>query len=394
MSLEDLSPPNRLLLGGGPANIDPRVIRALSAPIVTHHDPYFYEVMDEVWELLRYVFRTDNTLTLPISGTGSAAMEASFCNIVEPGEEVIIGVNGFFGERMVEVASRVGAKPIRVETEWGRAFRKEDFEDALKASDAKAVAIVQGETSTGILQPVKEIAALAKNSGAFTIVDAVTSLGCCELDIDAWNIDICYSASQKCLGCLPGLAPITVSGRAYDAILNRKRKVSSFYFDLVELGKYWSKERKYHHTEPILMVYALREALRILKEEGLERRWARHRKNSQALITGLEALGLEMFAEKGHNLPSLTTVRVPKGVSDDDVRQWLLDNFNIEIGSGQGALNGKIWRIGLMGLNSSEEKVIVILEALTRALKMGGYPVNTGSGVAAAINYYSASQHV
>lgn len=391
MYLKDLSPPNRLLLGGGPANIDPRVIRALFAPIVTHHDPYFYEVMDEVQELLRYAFKTSNDLTLPLSGTGNAGMEAAFCNIVEPGEEVIIGVNGFFGERMVEVASRVGAKPVRVEAEWGKVLRREDFENALKNSNAKAVAIVQGETSTGILQPVKEVAALARSYGAFTIVDAVTSLGGCEFDADAWGVDICYSASQKCLGSIPGLSPITVSSRAHDAILNRRSRVSSFYFDFIELGKYWSKERIYHHTEPILMVYALREALRVLKEEGLEERWARHRKNGQALIAGLEALGLDILAQRGHNLPSLTAIKVPKNVSDANVRQWLLDNFNIEMGGGQGSLNGKIWRIGLIGLNSNEKNVILILEALTRALKAEGYPVKTEAGVYAAIEFYSSS---
>ncbi|MFH0897712.1 MAG: alanine--glyoxylate aminotransferase family protein, partial [Candidatus Bathyarchaeota archaeon] len=385
MDLKDLSPPKRLLLGGGPANIDPRIIRALFAPIVTHHDPYFYRVMDEVQGLLRYVFKTNNSLTLPLSGTGNAGMETAFRNIAEPEEEVIIGVNGFFGERMVEVASRAGAKPIKVEAEWGRVLVKEDFEDALKNSNAKAVAVVQGETSTGILQPVKEIAALAREYGAFTIVDAVTSLGGCEFNTDAWGIDICYSASQKCLGSLPGLAPITVSSKAHDAILNRRRKVSSFYFDLIELEKYWSKERIYHHTEPILMVYALMEALRIVKEEGLEERWSRHRNNCLALIAGLEALGLDIFAQQGHNLPSLTAIKIPRGVSDAKVRRFLLDNFNIDISGGQGSLNGKVWRIGLMGLNSNEENVILILEALARALKIEGYPIKTEAGIATAI---------
>lgn len=390
MNLKDLSPPNRLLLGGGPANIDPRVIKALFAPMVTHHDPYFYEVMDEVQELLRYAFKTDNALTLPLSGTGNAGMDAAFRNIIEPGEEVVIGVNGFFGERMVEVASRAGARPVRVQAEWGRVLQKEDFEEALKTSNAKAVAIIQGETSTGILQPIEEIAAVAKSYGAFIIVDAVTSLGGCEFNADAWGIDICYSASQKCLGSLPGLSPITVSNRARDAILNRKSPVSSFYFDLIELHKNWSNQRIYHHTEPILMVYALREALRILSEEGLEERWARHRKNAQALITGLKALGLEIFSQTEHNLPSLTAVKVPKNVSDPKVRQWLLNNFNIDISSGQGSLGGRIWRLGLMGLNSNEVNVILILEALTRALKTEGYPIKTDSGISAAIDFYDS----
>ncbi len=391
MSLKDLNPPNRLLLGGGPTNIDPRIIKALFTPLVTHHDPYFYEVMDEVQDLLRYAFKTSNALTLPLSGTGNAGMETAFCNIIEPGEEVIIGVNGFFGERMVEVASRVGAKPIKVEGEWGKILRREDFENILKNSNAKAVAIVQGETSTGVLQPIKEIVALARSYGAFTIVDAVSSLGSCEFDADAWGVDICYSASQKCLGSLPGLSPITVSSRAHNAILNRRKKVSSFYFDLIELGKFWSKERIYHHTEPILMVYALREALTVLKEEGLEKRWTRHRKNGQALIAGLEALGLDILAQRGHTLPILTAIKVPINVSDTKVLQWLLDNFNIEISGGQGSLKGKIWRIGLIGFNSNEKSVILILEALTRALKAENYPVKTEAGVSTAIEFYNSS---
>ena len=390
MTLPHPNPPNRLLLGGGPTNIDSRVLRALLAPLVTHHDPFFYEVMNETQDLLRYVFQTKNALTLPLSGTGNAGMEAALRNIAEPGEEVIIGVNGFFGERMVEVATRVGIKPIRVEAKWGSILKLEDFEAAFKTSQAKAVALIHGETSTGIQQPIREIAALAKSWGAYTIVDTVTSLGGCMLNVDAWGIDICFSVSQKCLGSLPGLSPITVSERAYNAILNRKTKVSSFYFDLIELERYWSEERMYHHTAPILMIYALQEALRIVQEEGLEMRWKRHRKNSQGLIAGLEALELELFAQKENVLPSLTTIKVPGTISEIKVRQWLLDNFNIEIGSGQGPLNGKIFRIGLMGVNSSEEKVMLILEALTRALKKQGYNIRMGAGMEAAAEYYDS----
>jgi len=390
MTLPHTNPPNRLLLGGGPTNIDSRVLRALLAPLVTHHDPFFYEVMNETQDLLRYVFQTKNALTLPLSGTGNAGMEAALRNIAEPGEEVIIGVNGFFGERMVEVATRVGIKPIRVEAKWGSILKLEDFEAAFKTSQAKAVALIHGETSTGIQQPIREIAALAKSWGAYTIVDTVTSLGGCMLNVDAWGIDICFSVSQKCLGSLPGLSPITVSERAYNAILNRKTKVSSYYFDLIELERYWSEERMYHHTAPILMIYALQEALRIVQEEGLEIRWKRHRKNSQGLIAGLEALELELFAQKENVLPSLTTIKVPGTISEIKVRQWLLDNFNIEIGSGQGPLNGKIFRIGLMGVNSSEEKVMLILEALTRALKKQGYNIRMGAGMEAAAEYYDS----
>jgi len=382
----ELRPPERLLLGAGPSNVDPRVLKALCSPIVEHLDPYFMEVMDETVELLRYAFKTKNRITLPISGTGSAGMESAICNVVEPGDEVVVGVNGFFGERMIEMARRCGGKTIEVRREWGKIIRKEDIEEALSQSDAKAVAIVHAETSTGVLQPLKEISKVTHKYGALLLVDAVTSLGGCELSVDAHEIDVCYSASQKCLNCPPGLAPITANEKAMEKIKNRKTPVQSWYLDLSTIEKYWlESNRVYHHTAPILLVYALREALRLLYEAGLEERWRSHRKNSLALIKGVESLGLTMHAEKEYLCPSLNAVSVPGKVTDENVRRTLREEFNITVSGGLGALKGKLWRIGLMGINSSERNVILVLEALERALRKEGYPVKLGSGVAAAM---------
>jgi alanine-glyoxylate transaminase/serine-glyoxylate transaminase/serine-pyruvate transaminase len=391
MSLSGLNPPERLLLGPGPSNVDPRVKRALSSPLVGYMDPYYLQAMDETGELLRYLFRTENKLTFAVPGTGMAGMEAAICNILEAGDELVVGVNGFFSERMCEIASRIGGKTVKVMGEWGEIVAKEAVEEALRSSDAKAIAVVQGETSTGVLQPIEELSKLAREYDALLIVDAVTSLGGCELNVDAWSVDVCFSASQKCLNCPPGLAPITLSESALNVIMNRKIKVPSFYLDLPLIYKYWSDERVYHHTGPVSMVYALREALRIVREEGIEARWARHGRNSRAFISGIEALGMGMHAQEGHRLPSLNTVKVPEGVSDLNVRRMLLEDFKIEVGAGLGALKGKIWRVGLMGLNSSERNVIIVLEALERALKREGYPIKLGEGVGAATGFYDSA---
>ena len=379
----DLRPPDMLLLGGGPSNTDPKVLRALSAPIVEHLDPYFLEVMSETVELLRYTFKTNNTITLPISGTGSAGMESAICNIVEKGDKVVVCINGYFGERISEMVNRCGGKCVEVKSEWGRTIKKDDVEEALEKSNAKAVAIVHAETSTGVLQPLREIARTAQEHDAFMLVDAVTSLGGCELDVDGWGIDVCHSASQKCLGCPPGLAPITVSERAMKKIRNRKTKVQSWYFDLSLIEEYWMN-RKYHHTAPISLIYALRESLRFLQEEGLESRWQRHKINSVALISGVEALGLEMFAEEGFRCPCLNSISIPQGVREENIRRILREEFNITMGGGLGGLSGKIWRIGLMGVNSSQRNVVLFLEAFERALKNEGYISTLGAGVAAA----------
>lgn len=366
----ELKPPERLLLGAGPSNIDPRVQRALSLPIVEHLDPYFMEVMDEIVELLRYAFKTSNYMTFPISGTGSAGMESAICNVIEEGDEIIICISGFFGERMSEMAQRYGGKVIEVRAPWGRVIEKEAVEDALANSKAKAVAIVHAETSTGILQPLKEISRIVHEYGALLIVDAVTSLGGCELDVDGWGIDICYSASQKCLSCPPGLAPITVSERAMNIIRNRRTKVRSWYLDLSTMEKYWlESNRVYHHTAPILLIYALREGLRLLYEEGLENRWARHEENHRALVKGLEEMGLEIFTDRNYMCPAITAVNVPKGVSDEAVRRTLREEYNIVISGGLGELKGRIWRIGLMGINSNKKNILLVLEALKNALK-------------------------
>jgi len=390
-SYGELRPPQRLLLGAGPSNLDPRIRKALIFPMVGHLDPYFTEVMDETVELLRYVFQTKNRITLPISGTGSAGMESAICNLVERGDDVVVCVKGFFGERMKEMISRCGGNPITVEAEWGRIIEKEDVERALSNSNAEVVAIVHAETSTGVIQPLMEISKIVHQYDALLLVDAVTSLGGCELNVDEYGIDICYSASQKCLNCPPGLAPITVSEKAMEKIRNRKTKVQSWYLDLSTIEKYWiENNRSYHHTAPILLIYALREALRLLYEEGLEARWQRHQKNAEALISGLEALGLEIHAEKQYRCPAITAVRIPDGISDQNVRRTLFEEFNITISGGLGRLKGQLWRIGLMGINSCERNVILVLEALERALKKEGYPVKLGVGVAAAMENLSA----
>ena len=385
----ELNPPTRLLLGPGPSNVDPRVLKAMTSPLVGHLDPYFFEVMNETMELLRYAFKTKNRLTIPISGTGTAGMEAALCNIVEPGDEVVIGMNGFFGERMSEIAARCGGRVIPVKEDWGKAVTKEAVEDALKRSKAKVVALIHAETSTGVLQPLSEISKVVHEYGALLLVDAVTSLAGCELDVDDLAIDICYSGSQKCLNCPPGLAPITFNEKAFNMVLNRKSKVQSWYFDVSLIEKYWLEGRTYHHTAPISMIYGLREALRIVHEEGLEKRWNRHRKNSQAFISGIEAMGLGMHAEKEHRLPSLNTVSIPEGILDKNVRTTLLNDFNIEIGGGLGVLAGKIWRVGLMGINSNEKTVILVLEALESALKKEGYELKKGEGVRAATEFFT-----
>jgi len=390
-SYGELRPPQRLLLGAGPSNLDPRILKALISPMVGHLDPYFTEVMDETVELLRYAFKTKNRITLPISGTGSAGMESAICNLVERGDDVIVCVKGFFGERMKEMISRCGGNPITVEAEWGEIIEKEDVEETLSNSNAEVVAIVHAETSTGVIQPLKEISKIVHQYDALLLVDAVTSLGGCELDVDEYGIDICYSASQKCLNCPPGLAPITASEKAMEKIRNRKTKVQSWYLDLSMIEKYWiENNRSYHHTAPILLIYALREALRLLYEEGLEVRWQRHIKNAEALISGLEALGLEIHAEKQYRCPAIVAVRIPDGIKDQNVRRTLFEEFNITISGGLGRLKGELWRIGLMGINSCERNVILVLEALERALKKEGYPVKLGAGVAAAMETLSS----
>ena len=386
ISYQALNPPDRVLLGPGPSNIHPRVQRAMLAPIVGHMDPYCFTIMDDTMNLLRFLFRTKNELTFPISGTGSAGMETGFCNFLEPGDVAVIGVNGFFAERMVENALRCGAEVIKVEAEWGRIIEPEAIENALKAQKkVKLLALVHAETSTGVLQPLTEASRLAKQYEALFLIDAVTSLGGHELAVDDWGIDIVYSCSQKCIGAPPGLSPFTANQAALAAMQARTCKIPSWYLDLSLLSTYWSgSSRVYHHTVPISFFYALHEALAMVTEEGLEARWQRHLRHGSALQAGLEAMGLTLHAQEDYRLSVLTTVRIPSGVDDLRVRQGLLSDFGIEIGGGLGPLKGQVWRIGLMGHSSSTENVLLLLSALEQLLLAQSYPVQAGVGVTAA----------
>jgi alanine-glyoxylate transaminase/serine-glyoxylate transaminase/serine-pyruvate transaminase len=349
-----------------------RVLRAMAHPLMGHLDPQFLNLMNEIQELLRYAFQTGNSLTLPISGTGSAAMEAAIANFIEPGDSILIGVNGYFGERLCDMAGRYGAVVQRLDKPWGEAFDLQEIEAALKKHPARIVALVQAETSTGTLTPVEGMAEVVHKHGALLLVDCVTSLGGIPLKIDDWDIDIAYSCSQKCLGCPPGLGPLTVGARAYEVLHNRKTRIPNFYLDLTLLERYWGAEHIYHHTAPISMNFALREALRLVREEGLENRFKRHQDNAKILWQGLEDLGLKMFVPIEHRLPTLTVVMVPEGVNEAQVRQQLLDEYNIEIAAGFGALKGKAWRIGLMGYSSRRENILLLVSALAHIL---GKPV-------------------
>jgi alanine-glyoxylate transaminase/serine-glyoxylate transaminase/serine-pyruvate transaminase len=384
-NVSDLHPPSRILLGPGPSNVHPRVFQAMMAPILGHLDPDFLHIMDETKDLLRAVFRTQNEQTIAVSGTGSAGMEAAVGNLVEPGERVVVCICGFFGDRIAEMASRYGAEVTRVEAEWGRIIEPEAVEAALKATGrTKLVAIVHAETSTGILQPLDDIVRLAHGHGALLMADTVTSLGGCEVAVDDWAIDACHSASQKCLSCPPGMAPLTLSAAAVNALRSRETKVRSWYLDMTLLDNYWGGKRAYHHTAPMTMVYALREGLRLVLEEGLEARVGRHQRNGQALRAGLEAIGLTLHAQEGYRLPLLTTVGIPEGIEDVKLRRALLYEHNIEIGGGLGPLAGKVWRIGLMGVGSSAENVLAVLAAMEQELSAQGFRLEKGAGVAAA----------
>jgi len=365
----DLNTPERILLGPGPSMVPSRVLRAMAHPLVGHLDPKFIELMKEVQELLRYTFQTQNQMTLPVSGTGSAGMESTVANLLEPGDTIMIGVNGYFGERLCDMASRYGATVNRLDKPWGDVFTPEEIDAALKKQPAKVVAIIHAETSTGALTPLEGMAEVVHKHGALLLVDCVTSLGGIPLKIDEWDIDIAYSGTQKCLSCPPGLSPVTIGERAREAFHQRKTKVANWYLDMTMLEHYWGDERTYHHTAPISMNYALRESLRLVYEEGLEARYQRHRENSQMLWDGLEDLGLKLIVPIERRLPSLTTVAIPDGVNDMEVRKRLLEDFNIEIAGGLGAFKGKAWRIGLMGYSSRKENVVLLLSALQRLLK-------------------------
>ncbi len=385
-TFEKFQPPRRVLLGPGPSPVEDRVLEAMAAPVLGHLDPLFLRCMDDIQEMLRYVFETGNRVTVPISATGSAGMEAALVNIIEPGDEVVVCIHGVFGERMLDIIGRAGGKPVIVRAEWGHAIERKDIEAALDSSNPRALAIVHAETSTGVLQDLTGLDELAHNKGALLVVDAVTSLGGHPVGVDRNGIDVCYSGTQKCLGAPPGLAPITFSERALERIRARKSKVQSWYLDMTMVEKYWGADRTYHHTAPISMNYALREALRIVCDEGLEARWWRHERNHRALVAGVEAMGLEMNVAPEQRLWSLNAVRVPEGVDDARVRGRLLNDSNIEIGGGLGPLKGKIWRIGLMGSGSSRENVLLVLEALNRALNAEGFSCPSGVEAAEGVN--------
>jgi alanine-glyoxylate transaminase / serine-glyoxylate transaminase / serine-pyruvate transaminase len=361
-------PPDRLLLGPGPSSVSPRVLRAMATPMLGYLDPAFLRILDETQGLLRHVYETENPLTLTLTGTGMAGMEAILANVLEPGDRLLVATAGFFGERLAEVARRHGADVTKIERAWGDVFPPEQIADALASQRFKALALVHAETSTGALQPLDGLAEIARRHDALLIVDCVTSLGGVSVGLDANGIDAAYSGTQKCLGCPPGLAPVSLGERARAVIRGRSQPVSAWYFDLDLIARYWSGERIYHHTPSPSLLYGFHEALRMIAEEGLPARWSRHRANALALWSGLQALGLELLVPESHRLPTLTTVRVPEGTDEAAVRARLREDFGIEIGAGLGPLKGRIWRIGLMGHSSQRANVTLLLSALREIL--------------------------
>ncbi len=379
-------PPQRVLMGPGPSDVNPRVLEALGRPTIGHLDPLFVSLMDEIKELLQYAFQTNNALTLPISGPGSAGMEACFVNLVEHGDKVIVCQNGVFGTRMKENVERCGGIAIMVEDEWGRVVDPQKLEAALQDNpDACIVAFVHAETSTGALSDAKTLCEIAQRHDCLTIVDTVTSLGGVEVDVDGWGMDAVYSGTQKCLSCVPGISPVTFSEKAVAKIKGRKDKVQSWFLDMELVMGYWGGQAKraYHHTAPVNSLYALHESLLMLKEEGLENAWARHRQNHLMLKAGLDALGLNIVVPEDERLPQLNAVAIPDGVDDAEVRQRLLNDYSLEIGAGLGALAGKVWRIGLMGYASRRENVLLCLSALENTLVELGADVGRGAAEAA-----------
>ncbi len=383
-AFRDLDPGQRILMGPGPSDVHPRVLQALSAPCIGHLDPRFLSIMDETQQLLRFLFQTQNPLTMPVSGTGSAGMETCFVNLVEPGDEVVVCVNGVFGTRMADIVNRLGGKLIRVDGEWGRAVDADAVRKAVQGRSPKALAMVHAETSTGACTPLEDLSRIAKDCGALFLVDMVTSLAGMEVALDRMGIDAAYSGTQKCISCPPGLSPVSFSAAAMEALNNRKGPVASWYLDMSMVSSYWGSERKYHHTAPINMIYALREALRLIAEEGLEARFERHRRNHRALVAGLEAMGLSMLVPESERLPMLNAVRIPEGADDGKVRKSLLNDFGIEIGGGLGDLAGKVWRVGIMGHASCRRNVVLFLAALECILKAQGVKVRPGGAEEAA----------
>jgi alanine-glyoxylate transaminase/serine-glyoxylate transaminase/serine-pyruvate transaminase len=391
MTLQEFIPPRRLLLGPGPSLVHPRVLRALSTPLLGHLDPVFLTVMNDIQSSLRMIFETEHRFTIAISGTGSAGMEASIVNLVEPGDAVIVGINGIFGTRLASVVDRCGGKAIRVEAPWGECIQPDAVEHALvRSGPVKAVAIVHAETSTGAWQPLEDIGALCRRHDALFVVDAVTSLGGLAVGVDRLGIDVCYSGTQKCLSCPPGLSPFTMSERALATVKARRLPCQSWYLDMGLIAEYWTESsRAYHHTAPISMLYGLREALRLIEEEGLSARYKRHQINSNALLAGLEVLGLVPLPPAGRRLPMLNCVMLPAQIPEADIRARLLSQYGIDIGGGLGPLKGKVWRIGLMGESSTEANVLTLLNALEALFLEGGWLSTPGVALQAASRVYS-----
>jgi alanine-glyoxylate transaminase / serine-glyoxylate transaminase / serine-pyruvate transaminase len=386
----ELNPPVRLMLTPGPSSMDPRVYRAMSTPLVGHMDPWFKGCMEDTQILMRQIFQTENRVTMPLSASGSGGIEASLVNTLEEGDEAIICVNGWFSDRMAEIAARTAAKVTRVEAPYGTTVDPEEVRRAGKGRKIKIVGLAQGETSSGVLTQLAGFRKVADELGALLIVDTVASLAAVPLHVDNERIDICFSGTQKAISGPPGMSPITVSPKAEEVFRNRKTKVQSWYFDLTTAMNYWGKDRLYHHTPPISLIFALREAMRMTIEEGLENRWERHRQNQLALIAGIEAMGLELLVKNlTERLPTVTAVMIPSGIDDVKVRNQLLDEFNIEIAGGLGPLKAKIWRIGLMGYCSQRANVLLFLGAFEKVLLDQGYRVGSGAGVGAAVQSYT-----
>ena len=362
---QELNPPARFLMGPGPSDVHPRVLKAMATPLIGHMDPEFIKIMDGIKDMLCQLFKTKNDLTFAVSATGSAGMETTFVNLLEPGDEALICVNGVFGNRMSDIVERCGAKLIRMDAPWGKPIESAQVKETLEDCSPKLVAIVHAETSTGVKQPLEDIGKLAHDADALFLVDTVTSLGGTDVQVDNWGIDAVYSATQKCLSIPPGLSPVSFSPRALEVMDKRKNKVQSWYLDISMIRQYWGgDQRVYHHTAPISMAYGLYEGLRIIFEEGLEERFARHQKNHELLRDGLQDMGFSFLVDPEYRLPMLNTVFIPESVDDAKVRGELLNRFNIEIGAGLGDFAGKIWRIGLMGESCTENHVNIMLSAL------------------------------
>jgi alanine-glyoxylate transaminase/serine-glyoxylate transaminase/serine-pyruvate transaminase len=388
----EIVPPQRLMLTPGPSCVDPRVYRAMAAPIVGHMDPWFTQMMDDVQELLRRVFQTQNRITFPISASGSGGIEAAVMNALDAVDECIVCINGAFSERMAIIAERIPAKVIRVEAPYGRTVDPRDVLRAGKGKKIKFVGLAHGETSSGVIQRIEDYRKVADELGALLVVDTVATLAGVPLNVDEQGIDICFSGSQKAISAPPGMAPITVNARMEQVMQARKEPVRSWYFDLTSAMNYWGKDRLYHHTPPITLIYAMREALRAVVEEGLEARWERHARNQQALIAGVEAMGLELFVSKAADrLVTVTAINIPAGIEDGRVRRQLLDEFNIEIAGGLGPIKGKIWRVGLMGYSCQETNILLFLASFEKTLQDQGFRLPAGAGVAAAIQSYQHS---